>query len=390
MNNLAAIDQKNSNPGGKIMSLELFKKFKIKTLLIAAGFLVLAGIIGLSFWFYFNFLRKDNFLEAVPAESVLYWQSDFNKGVDDVWLWAITKAALSSEAAGQTDFLEKEVVPEVERVGLAVLPDFADFIFLAQMEEKSFDSLRNKLEELNYHYTFGDEGRVIVSNSRFGLGEAIAALAKEKKSLVDDKMKLVSFNRARQNSLSQIYFGENFKVQDFRSMPWFSDFWAHNSLDIALKSGVESPQDMADFNFLVVSDDKFLKNSMEEVIKDDLSILFPQIQERILPDKTRVKELLANPDIFIFQDEEIGGLPIHYLSVGGLNQEFLVGREGQGVLFSNSTEMVQSFLSNIRRRPDYYGKSLGELIQSCLKWLTPNFSGIVFEVDSFAGSKTSL
>lgn len=363
------------------MFLEFFKKFKIKTLLIGAGFLVLAGIVILSFWFYFNFLKKDSFLGAVPAETVFYWQSDSGRGADDDWLWIITKTILSNGAAERIDFLEKVIIPEAERIGLAILPDFTDFVFFAQIDEENFNALKSKLEESNYHYTFGDEGRVIISDSRFGLGEAVATLSQEKKSLADDKMKSISFNMARRNSLTQIYFKENFKVKDFRSMLWFSDLWSRSRLVITAKRGAEPPQSLADFNFLAVSDDKFLKNSMEEILRDDLAVLFPQIQEKILPDGTEVRELLANPDIFKFQEEEIGGLPFRYLPVENLSQEFLVGREDQRLIFSNSTELAQSFLSNVHRRPDYYGKNLGELISSCLKWLTPDFGGIIFEVN---------
>lgn len=374
----------------KIHFSRLTSLTETKTLLIGAGFFVLASFAGLSFWFYFNFLEKDNFLESVPREAVVYWQSDFSSGADDAWLWAITRSTLSGEAAEQTKFLEEVVTPEVERVGFAILPDFADFIFLGQADNQNFDSLKNKLEELNYHYIFRDDGMVIISNSRFGLGEVVAALSQEKKSLADDEMRLIAFKRARRHSLAQIYFGENFKVQDFRAMLWFSDFWSSNKLVVVPKGRIESPRNLVDFNFLSISDDKYLKNSMEEIIKDDLAVLLPEIQEKTLSDGTKVKELFANPDIFVFQDEQIGGVPVHYLSVGALNQEFLVGRKDQKVMISNSTEIFQYFLSNARHRPDYYGKSLGELILSWLKWVTPDFSGIIFEVSPSVGDKASL
>ncbi len=363
------------------MFFEFFKKLETKTLLIAAGFLVLTGVLGFSFWFYFNFLKSDNFLEAVPAEAAIYWQSDFSGGADEAWLWAMGRTALSRDAAQQIKFLEEVVAPEAGRLGFAILPDFSDFIFIGQMTDESFYSLKNRLEELNYHYIFGDKKRVIISNSRFGLEKAAAVLGHEKKSLADDKMKLFSFNKAKRHSSSQIYFGENFKIGDFRAMLWFSDFWSNNKLVVAPKGERESPQNLADFSFLAVSDDKYLKNGMEEIIKDDLSVLFPEVQDKTLPDGTKVKELLANPDIFVFQNEEILGMPVHYLSAGALNQEFLVGREGQRVIFSDSTESLQDFLVNTRRKPDYYGKSLGELIMDCLKSVTPDFSGIIFEIN---------
>ena len=353
-----------------------------KTLLIAAGFLIIASLLGLSAWFYFSFLESDGFLEAVPAESSVYWQSDFGGGADDAWLWAITREILPGEAAEQTSFLEEVVAPEAERAGFAILSDSSDFIFFGQIENSKFSLIKNKLEELNYHYIFEDGGRVIISNSRFGIEEVMSVLSQEKKSLFENKMKSVAFNGARRHSSAQIYFGENFKIKDFQTLPWFSDFWSSNKLVVAPKNGVETPRDLVDFNFLSVSDDKYLKNNIEIIIKDDLSMLLPEIRDRILPDETKVKELLANPEIFLFQDEEMAGRPVRYLSVGALNQEFLISKEGQKVIFSNSTEVLQYFLSNARRYPDYYGKNLIELGLDCLKWLTPDFGGIIFEVVS--------
>lgn len=163
------------------MFFEFFKKLETKTLLIAAGFLVLAGVLGFSFWFYFNFLKSDNFLEAVPEEAAIYWQSDFSGGADEAWLWAVGRTALSRDAARQMKFLEEVVVPKAEKAGFAILPDFSDFIFIGQMADESFDSFKNRLEELNYHYILGDKKRVIISNSRFGLEKATAALGHEKK-----------------------------------------------------------------------------------------------------------------------------------------------------------------------------------------------------------------
>ena len=366
------------------MFFELFKKMKTKTLLIAAGFLVLAGLISLSLWFYFSFLKSDkSFLEITPANAAIYWQSDYSRGADDAWLWAIGRSVLSDEAAEQTFFLEESVAPEARAIGFVILSDFSDFILLGQIDNSKFDPLRNKLEELNFHYIVESGGRVIISNSRFGLEEAMSVLNKEKNSLASNKMGLIAFNRARRHSLAQIYFGENFKVKDFRALPWSSDFWSKNKLTIAPKRGTESPRNLADFDFLAVLDNEYLKKNMEGIVKDNLAVFLPEIRERVLPDETKVKELLANPDAFIFEDRKIGNSTARYLSVSGISQEFLIGKDRQKIIFSNSVEMAEDFLANSVRQPDYYGKNLIELISDWLKWLTTDFGGIIFEVNPF-------
>lgn len=369
--------------GGIIMFFEFFKKFKTKTLLFAAGFLVLAGLISLSLWFYFSFLKSDGlFLEVVPAKSSVYWQSDFSRGADDVWLWATTRAILPGEAANQARFLEESIAPEASKIGFAILPDSTDFIFFAKIDAGEFNLQKSKLEELNYHYIFEENNRLIISNSRSGLEAAVAVLSQEEKSFADDKMKLISFNGAKRHSSAQIYFEKNFKVDTFLPLPWSSDFWSSNKLIIAMKRGVKDEYNIADFYFLAVSDDKYLKNNMENVLKDDLAVLLPEIREKILPDNTVVKELLANPDAFKFQEKKIGGFPASYLPVPALNQEFFLGKERQKTIFGNSEEMILDFWANSGHKPDYYGKNLIEALLDGLKWLTADFGGVIFEVNA--------
>ncbi|MBI5071946.1 hypothetical protein HZB93_03610 [Candidatus Falkowbacteria bacterium] len=324
---------------------------------------------------------EEAFLEVVPADAAVYWHSDSGRGADDAWLWAMSRATLSHEAADQTNFLEEFLAPETSEMGFVILPDFADFVFFGRVDAPKFNLLRSKLEEQNYHYIFEDGNRAIISSTRSGLGEAVAVLSQEKSSMADQKMKLMSFNRARRRSSAQIYFGENFKIDDFRAMSWNSDFWSSNKLTIAAKRGAEVGLDVADFDFLAVSDDEYLKENMEKILKDDLAVLLPEIREKILPDKTVVKELLANPDAFLFEDKKIGVFLVHYLFVSAINQEFLVGEERQKVIISNSTGMFENFLADSVRRPDYYGKNLIELILGGLKWLTADFNGVIFEIN---------
>lgn len=364
------------------MFFEFFKNNKIKTLLILAGFLVMASLMGLSFWLYFNFLKSDGaFLEAVPADSAVYWHSNFSKGSDDAWLWAVSRAILVDEASDQTKFLEGNVAPASRETGLAILPGFGDFIFWGRLDIDKFSALKDKLEELNYHYIF-DDGKIIIANTRFGLKKASAVLSQDNLSFADDKMKLIAFNRAKRSSPSQIYFRGDLKIGDFDVFSWSSDCWANNELIVAVKSGAGDEFGFGDFNFLVVSDNDYLQKNAEKMLKNDLAVLLPKIQEKKLPDGTMVREILADADAFTFENKTIGALNVRYIEVPALKQEFLVGEKNQKVVIGNSSRLFEDYLAILSRRPDYYGKNLMELLLDWLKWLSFDFSGVIFEVNA--------
>jgi hypothetical protein len=363
------------------MFFEFFKKNKMKTLLVLAGFLVLAGLAWFFAWFYFSFFRSDQgFKNLVPAETAVYWQSDFGRGADDAWLWAFSQTVLSSEAAERTKILEEFVTPEANETALAILPGLNDFIFYARLDAVKFDERRERLENLNFHYIFEND-KLMIANTRFGLDEVLSVMEKKNYSLADRRDKLAALNRAMRHSSAELYLAGNLKINDLRVLPWSSDFWSSNKLTVAVRSGSEAPRNLADFDFLLVSDDDFLRKNAENVLKDDLAALLPEIKEKKLPDGAVVKEILANPDAFAFEDKQIEGLATRYLSVPAIKQEFLIGQDREKVIIGNSGQIFTDYLVSLKSRPTYYGKNLAELLSDWLKWLTADFDGVVFGVN---------
>lgn len=363
------------------MFFEFFKKLKMKTLLVLAGFLVLAGLAWFFAWFYFSFFRSDQgFKNLVPAQTAVYWRSDFGQGADDAWLWAFSRTVLSSEAAERAKILEEVVTPEASETALAILPGLDDFIFYARLDAVKFDERRERLENLSFHYIFED-GVLTIANTRFGLDEVLSVMEKKNYSLADQRDKLAALNRAMRHSSAELYLAGNLKINDFRVLPWHSDFWSSNKLTVAVRSGAEVPRNLADFDFLVVSDDDFLKKNAENVLKDDLAALLPEIKEKKLPDGVVVREILANPDVFAFEDKQFEGSATRYLSVPAIKQEFLIGQDREKVIIGNSGRMVTDYLVGLKSRPTYYGKNLAELLSDWLKWLTADFSGVIFEIN---------
>lgn len=365
------------------MFFDFFKKNKTKTLLFAAGFLVLAGLFWLAFWFYAAFLVScDSFFSAAPAESAIYWHSSFGEGADDIWLRALSEKMLPSQAAGEAEFLFQNVTPDTSETAFAVLPGFEDFIFWGKVDAGKFTELKDKLEKENLSYILEDDGRIAITNTKFALKEILAVLNQKSDSLADDKVRLVAWNRAGRRFASQIYFKDNFKFGDFDAMSWQSDFWSVNSLSVSLGPAKSQPQSLFDFDWFAKTDNRYLFKNAEKIIKDDLAVILPELKERLLPDNTVVREMMANPALFSFEKQTISGREINHLSVSKIGQEFFVGRVGEDVLISNSGRPTVDYLANLKPRIDYYGKNLVDLFSDWLKWVTPDFEGVIWGVSA--------
>jgi hypothetical protein len=193
-------------------------------------------------------------------------------------------------------------------------------------------------------------------------------------------VRFVAWNRANHRSAAQIYFKDNFKFGDFDVLNWQSDFWDANSLSVGLGSAKSQTQSLFDFDWLLRTDNYYIFKNAEKLIKDDLAVLLPEFKDRLLPDNTVVREMVANPDAFSFKKQTRSGREVDWLPVSKIGQEFFVGRVGENVFISNSNREATDYLVNLKPRPDYYGKNLVELFSDWLKWMTPDFGGIVFGV----------
>jgi hypothetical protein len=356
-----------------------FLKSKIRTPFLA-GLLIISFFVLLTFWLYTNFLiSQDDFLNYAPAETVIYWHSFPAKNVDNVWLYDLTRRVLSGGASDQAKFLFENVAPETEEMSLAVLPGLEDFIFWGRLDASGFNKLKEKLENSNFNYIYEDEGKITITNTKFGLKEILAVLSQKNFSLSDQKIRLIAFNRAYRRFPTQIYIRGNFKFGDFYPLKLKSDFWETNQLKVARKN-YELPPGAGDYNYLVTADNEYLVKEAKNILKNNLAVAFPEIKEKELSDKTVVREIIANPEKFSFEKIKVGGEEINYLKTPVINEEFFIFETDDSAAASNSRDLLANYLVRQNPREKYYGKNILDFLLSLAKWVTNDFNGVVFGV----------
>lgn len=356
------------------MFFEFIKKHKTKTLLTGAGFLVVVGIVSIAAWVYFGFLvSRGDFFDEAPGETAVFWHRSAGNRVNETWLHEISRQMLGGQAAGQAQFLFDTVAPESDETAFAILPGFEDFIFWGRLDTAEFNTLKEKLEEMNFSYIFDDGGKVTVTNTKLALKEALATLSQKNFSLADAQGRLAAWNRAARRFPVQVYLGANFKWGNFPSLDLKSDFWGTNQLKVE-KSG-------SGYNYLLATENDYLVREGENLLKNSLAVVFPEIKERKLPDETIVREIVANPEAFSPEGTQIAGREVKFFAEPRLNQEFLMFFADKRAGFSNSRDLLANFLVRLGREPDYYGASIIDLAKIWAKWLTSDFGGMVLGVD---------
>lgn len=356
------------------MLMDFFKKHKTKTLLIAAGFLVIAFAVTAVAWVYFSFLTAHNdFFDRAPAEAALFWHRGAGQEADEAWLHEISGGVLTGEAGNQARFLFETVAPESKETAFAILPGFEDFIFWGRLDPSDIDPVKNKLAEASFNYIAEEDGEIIITNTKFALKEVLATLSRKNFSLADERGRLAAWNRAGRSFPAQIYLGPNFQMGDFPGLSLKSDFWGTNILNVAKSEG--------GYAHILVTDNNYLAKEAGNLLKNTLAVLLPESVDRELPDGTTVKEIVANPDVFIFTKEKISGREADYLSVPMLNREFFLSSADGKTVLADSRDLLANFLVRLGRKPDYYGENIMELAKSGAKWFTSDFGGIVFGVN---------
>jgi len=361
-----------------------FLKPNKKTSLALGGLLVVLSFAALTVWFYMDFLvSQDPFLDRAPAETVFYWHQSPGEKMDCPWLYNASSQMLLGEAAGQAEFLFKNVIPRSRETSFAILPGFEDFIFWGQIETRPFNELKKELEESNFNYVFEDGGKITITNTKFSLKEVLGALSQKNFSLADDKTRLIAFNRAVRRFPVQVYLNGNFQYRNFYPLELESDFWVVNELIVAPKDkGKNEFQDNVkgyDY-FAAIGGPHTLKN-IEEVLKKNLAVLLPEIREKVLQDKTVVKEMVANPDRFKLEKDSVAGREITFFDVQELNLRLYLANLDEKLILATNKELFTNYLANPEHKEEYYGIGLGDFL---LKWagaVTADFGGIVLGVN---------
>lgn len=347
--------------------------------LLWGGFLIISFLVLFTTWFYTNFLvSQDIFLDYVPAQSVIYWHISLNKKSNSIWLYDLTERFLLGESSNQAKFLFENVAPETEEIAMAILPGFEDFIFWGRLNTGKFNKLKEKLEISNFSYIFEDDGKITITNTKFGLKEILAVLSQKNFSLADQKTRLIAFNRAYRRFPIQIYISGNFKFGNFYPHKLKSDFWETNQFQVTQKT--HESHSIKDYAYLATVNNFYLVKEAENIIKNNLAFVLPETREKKLPDETVVREIIANPEIFVFEKVKVSGEEVRYLKVPAIGEEFFIFQGNGELIASNSRDLLANHLVHEPQRK-YYGKNLLDFLLNWVKWVTADYNGIVFGIN---------
>lgn len=359
-----------------------FKNHRTRTLLFAAGFLVIVLVVLSVSWVYFSFMvDHDDFFDVAPAGTAIFWHESPGRQADIAWLYDLSKRFLSGEAASRAEFLFDNVAPSSRETAFAVLPGFEDFIFWGKVDAREFGDLKTKLEDLDFNYIFEDSGKITITNTKPALKEVLAVLSRKNFSLADERGKLIAWNRATRHFPIQIYVASGLRFENFEGPVIKSDFWETNELKAGRRSGAAG-HELGDFHYILDIENISLGEAAPDIIKNNLAVLFPETKERRLPDESVVKEIVANPDKFTFEKKKVSGQEVDYLPVRELNQDFYLAKEGKRVIFGNSLDELANYLVRLGRERGYYGKNIIDLSRDLAKWVASDFYGVVFGVNA--------
>lgn len=319
-------------------------KFKIdnlkrKTSLFMRGFLVAIfclTIFAFGALFYIIYLSSnDNFLSLTPSQTIFYWHS--NEGekeeVKNLLFTAICEFFPSLNFSSLN-----EIVLHAKEVSFALLSRDEAILFLTT---ETNEDLKNELEEKNLNYIL-EEKRITIANSKNALFKAISVRKKTVAPLGNKFNIRLNLNFLSTKYHSQIYFNSS-AMQLFEEKIF--SLWPQIGEIIIIPNS--KYQDMTDslwkkYTFIFSSTTIDAKK-LEDFIKEKLALQLPISQEKILPDKTIVKELIADPTVFHFQKMPFQNSEINYISEPKLNFEFAYIQDT--IFFaSNSKEFLQSYL----------------------------------------------
>jgi hypothetical protein len=104
--------------------------------------------------------------------------------------------------------------------------------------------------------------------------------------------------------------------------------------------------------FIASPQEENLENKINEVksaVSEYLTAALPKEQEKILPDRTKVTELILNPEAFQFQkinllNQNLKNL--YLLNAPEINKQIILGYDENNIFLSNSEEIINQYLNN--------------------------------------------
>jgi hypothetical protein len=318
---------------------------KRKTSLLVGGFLVVAilllGTAGILI--YKNYLnKKDNFLSLTPQETILYWHSGANEKEEIKNLLFTTTCQFFHLT--EFSFLN-ETVSRAKEISLSLLSPEEAVLFL---KIKTDENLKNKLAETNLNYLLEKE-TIVIANSKDTLTKISAVKNKKNSSLNDGLNNKLNSIYSNMKYPSQIYF-DSYTLSPILEFQNFQKIFPSKSKILIIPNYQnENSVLWKKYNYILTSTSPVNSEELENFVKEKLAERFPILKEKILPDKTTIKEQIADPSLFRFETINIPNFTINYISEPRLSFEFVYTLDKKGKFYaSDSKELLEEYLKEQR------------------------------------------
>ena len=342
---------------------------------LLAGFFVMTAILAGLFWFGNNFLvRKDSFLDLTPVDTAIYWHISADDFAKREWFFAKTKEILKKEASSKTDFLFKDIAPEARSLSLAIFPSLQDFVYFAEFDPPKIDEIKEKVGKEGLFLLDLEEKRVAITNNEVILNEISNIKNGEMPSLFSNIFLKMVMNKAGKGSSGQIYIKNGLKIGNLPLFFGKSGITEENSLYVR---PIKTEKKVFNYEYSLISSGFFLTANTTETVKSTLAFIFPEIVTRRLPDGTRVREIIANSEIFNFEEVD----NFLFMKIKAAKRDLWLKDGGEKVFLSTNKEDLTNFLEEKEVSGGDYGKNMFDFYFWVVKKMKFSFEGAVFGVN---------
>ncbi|OGF44544.1 hypothetical protein A2555_00655 [Candidatus Falkowbacteria bacterium RIFOXYD2_FULL_39_16] len=355
-----------------------FQKLRIRKNSLLAGFFVMTTILVGLFWFGNNFLiQKDDFLDIIPVDTTIYWHFSGSDEQKKEWFFLKTKEILKEEASLTADLLFKESLLKTNNISLAIFPSLQEFVYYTEfVDVLKIEEARAKIEKEGLFMLDLGDNKLAVTNNKIILSEISNIKKKEMPSLFANFALKMAMNKASKESMGQIYLrnNDNLKIGNLSLFFGISSITEENNLYIR---PIKTEGEAFNYEYSLISSGFFLTANTIETVKSTLAFIFPEIVARRLPDGTRVREIIANSDIFNFEEVD----DILFMKIKAVKRDLWLKDRGEKVFLSTNRENLTNFLEEKEALDGDYGKNMFDFYFWVVKKMKFSFDGAVFGVN---------
>lgn len=301
-----------------------------------------------------NYLdERDNFLSLAPKETIFYWHSEAREKEEIKTLLFTTTCQLFN--LPELSFLNENISRAKEISFAFIYPAKYVLFFTSEIDK----NLKDKLEESDLNYILENE-TIIVTNSKSALLE-IVKIKSKKNSPLSSKFNIkLNLNLLSFKYPTQVYLDANGLKSFWKFQNLSKIFPRKSKLVIIPSSQNKNSPSWSRYDYLLISTSPTDSQEMENFIKEKIAEQLPILKETTLPDKTVVKEQIADPSLFQFQKISISNFNINYIFEPKLNFEFAYSQNGK-LFISNSKSLLENYLKD-QKQIKYFLKKYWENI----------------------------